>query len=150
MIVLVAKDRADFFDVYYEPQGQVLAPVTFYHEQYYRSMGARLYNFGGEEWVPLESTVISWEERNLLDTQGNRVRAKVITDQKTFSTYEQALAFLEDHSNFRIAGSNRFLSPVPLEKLEHYEVVYKSPTTVLSRGEDTISRVEVFEYRGGE
>jgi len=35
---------------------------------------------------------------------------------------------------------------VPLEELEHYDLVYKSPTSVLTRGEETISEVEIFEY----
>lgn len=90
-----------------------------------------MYNFIGEEWIPGEITVISWIERELVDVKGNRFKAK---------------AFVEENPVFRIAGRNPFLSPVPLEELEHFELRYKSPTTVTTRGEETIAQVEIFEY----
>jgi len=43
-------------------------------------------------------------------------------------------------------GNDPFVSPVPLEKLEHYQLIHKSPTTAVTRGNETISYVEIFEY----
>lgn len=143
MIEWADKDRDDFFEVYYQRQADKLTPVTIYYPSYYQSMCSRLYNFGGEEWVPDNSTwVISYEER--IDSEGNRF--KEITDVMPFPNYEDARAFVEANPGYRIVGVDPFVSPVPLEKLEHYELVYKSPRIVAIPGEDAISEVEIFEY----
>jgi hypothetical protein len=43
-------------------------------------------------------------------------------------------------------GADPFVSPVPLEEPEHYELIYQSPNPFITRGNETISRVEIFEY----
>lgn len=43
-------------------------------------------------------------------------------------------------------GKDPFASPVPLERLERYELIYKSDSMVMQRGDETISYVEIFEY----
>jgi len=45
-------------------------------------------------------------------------------------------------------GSDPFVSPVPLEKLEHYQPVHHSDTWGAKRGDEIISYyVEIFEYQ---
>ncbi len=76
----------------------------------------------------------------------NRFGIKI--KSSTRATYEKALEFLElqRSSKYRIVGTDPFVSPVPLEELEHYKLEYKSPTTIITRGEETVSQVEIFKY----
>ena len=146
MLEWAGKDESDFFEVYYQkmPSGK-LEPILLYYPEYYQSMSSRLYIFEGEEVVPNDSTwVISYAD------EGKRY--KVITDianeGNPFATYEDAQTYLKLHasSNYRIVGSNQLVSPVPLEELRDYKLVYKSPPPVPGPGEETISEVEIFEY----
>jgi len=146
MVVWAGKNMEDFFDVYYIPQGTSLVPQRLYFSAYYQSMCSRLYNFGGEAWVPPETTVISWKLQEVSDSEGNRFQVKVISDTQSFSSYEQAQLFLSTHTDYEVVGNDPFVSPVPLEKLEHYQLIHKSPTTAVTRGNETISYVEIFEY----
>jgi len=145
MIVWAQKDQDEFFEVYFQrtEEGK-LTPVLVYYPEFYRAMCIRLYNFGGEAVVPANSTlVISYQEKTV-----SGMHYKQITSAQTFPTYEEALAFLEsqESGNYRIVGSNPFTSPVPLEELEHYNLIYKSPNTAVTWGNRTISYVEIFEY----
>src|SRR4030042_4469879 len=125
--------------------------MMLYYPEYYRSMCVRLYSFGGEAWDPDEwiqnnpdkkIQVISFVEKT--DLEGNKYRE--ITDVKQFDTYAKAKAFVGADPDYIIVGTSPYISPVPLEKLEHFELVHKSPTNVVTRGNDTISYVEIFEY----
>ena len=110
-------------------------------------MCSRLFTFGGEEWTPQEIPVVSFTEKYATDLEGNTISIKVISDIKTFTAYKDAEEYVTSNPNYQIIGTEFAMSPVPLEKLEHYDLIYKSPTTVLKRGEDTtISQVEIFEY----
>ncbi len=103
---------------------------------------------GGEAVVPHDSTVvISYEEVKLLTTT-----IKEISSTQSFATYEEAQAYLESQTapNYRIVGEDPFISPVPLEELEHYKLVYRSDPAVVEaiaeQVEEPISYVEIFEY----
>jgi len=142
------KDQDEFFKVYYvsSPQGE-LEPILLYHPGYYKSMCSRLYNFGGEAVVPANSTlVISYQD--LVDERGNKY--KVITDLandgKAFATYEEAEAFVDDHPDYIIVGLDPFVSPVPLEELEHYELVHEPAPTWISPLNRSFPYVRIFKY----
>ena len=72
----------------------------------------------------------------------------MIDDLQNFVTYEEAETYVESQgsSYYEIVGRDPFVSPVPLEKLEHYELIYQSDTVLVQRGEETVSSVEIFEY----
>ena len=146
MIKWSGKNESDFYEVYYKQEGMQLIPTMYYHPAFYQSMCSRLYIFGGKEWVPQQSLVVSLTTREVLDTEGNTLSASIITDEKTFPTYDDAKAFIDANPDYLIVGTDPFLSPVPLEELEHYQLIYKSPSTVATRGAETISYVEIFEY----
>jgi asparagine N-glycosylation enzyme membrane subunit Stt3 len=147
MAVAAGKDKSQFSDVFYQiTQTGTPQAVILYYPEYYESMCSRLYLFGGQQWIPEQVTVISWDERYLTTDGGSPFQAKVITDQKSFTTYDSAKAFVDAHPDYRIMGSNPLSSPVPLEKLEHYKLIHRSPTSVAQRGNETICAVEVFEY----
>jgi hypothetical protein len=90
--------------------------------------------------------VVSWTERELTSTEGNTFKAKVISDQKTFPTYDSAKAFVDADQDYRIVGTDLLVSPVPLEKLEHYKLIHQSPSVVATQQSENISYVEIFEY----
>jgi dolichyl-diphosphooligosaccharide--protein glycosyltransferase len=146
MAIWAGESQSQFFEVYYQRTAEAeLSPIMLYYPEYYQSMCSRLYNFGGEAVVPSDSTwVISYAERT--DAKGNRY--KEITTAKLFSTYEEAKAFLDSQTspNYRIVGADPFVSSVPLEELAHYELIHKSDSTAVERGDETISYVEIFEY----
>jgi dolichyl-diphosphooligosaccharide--protein glycosyltransferase len=147
MVVWAGKNQSQFFDVFYQgTQAGTLQPVILYYPEYYQSMCSRLYLFGGKEWVPQQTLVVSWNERELTSTEGNTFKAKVISDQKTFPTYDSAKAFVDADQDYRIVGTDPLVSSVPLEKLEHYKLIHQSPSVVAIQQSENISYVEIFEY----
>ncbi len=96
--------------------------------------------------VPKSSTwAISYDER--VDERGNKYR--VITgagnEGLPFPTYEEAKAFVDDHPDYIIVGAHPFISPVPLEEMEHYELIYESASKI-EWGDEVISYVKILEY----
>jgi len=138
MLTWAGKNESDFYDIYYAPVGGgELQLVRLFYPSFYNSTVVRLYNFDGQAVVPSENAtaVFSYQER--VDIQGRSY--KEITSWRPFSSYEEARDFIADHAseNYRIVGLDPFNSPVPLEKLEHYRLVYASSSP---------SPVKIFEY----
>ncbi len=147
MAVWAGKNQSQFFDVFYQStQTGTFQAVMYYFPEYYQSMSSRLYLFGGQEWVPQQITVISWKQEQLTSTNGSTFQAKVVTDQQSFTSYDTAKAFIDTHPNYQIVSSNPLVSPVPLQKLQHYELIHQSPTIVASQQSGNISQVEIFQY----
>jgi len=116
------------------------------YPEYYQSMCSRLYIFGGQAVVPVNSTwALSYVEG--IDEGGNKYKEiiGVANEGDAFPTYEEAKAFVDDHPDFIIVSLDPFASPVPLEKLDHYELVNESVQTI-TWGEEEISYVKIFEY----
>jgi len=130
-----------FYEVYYQPaQAGKLEPIPYFYATYYRSTVVRLYNFDGEAVEPEDSIiVISWEEK--LSQEG--VWYKEITSSESFSTYEEAEAYIssQELGNYKIVGTDPFTCPVPLEEMTHYRLVYSSP----QKWQDKPA-VKIFEY----
>ncbi len=138
MVTWAGKNESDFYDIYYAPVGGgELQPWRLFYPSYYNSTVVRLYNFDGQAVVPSENATIVLSYREMVDRQGRSY--KEITSWKPFSSYEEARDFIAGHAseNYRIVGLDPFNSPVPLEKLEHYERVYASSSPY---------PVKIFEY----
>lgn len=121
-----------------------LEPVTVYYPEYYRSMSTRLYNFKGEAVVPQNtSRVITCEDK--IDSSGKKYKRIIFS--KLFATYEEAEAYCLNNPKSKIISSDPFISPVPLEKLEHYSLVYGSENVVNRNNDRKISYVQIFEYK---
>jgi hypothetical protein len=82
----------------------------------------------------------------LTATDGSTFVAKVISDQKSFSTYDAAKEFVDANVNYLIVSSSPLDSPVPLEKLEHYKLIHQSPSVVVTQQRGNLFEVEIFEY----
>jgi oligosaccharyl transferase (archaeosortase A-associated) len=138
------KDRSEFFDTYYVAQDGMLKSMIVFYPEYYRSLAVRLYNFDGKQVTPQNSTVIYYREG--ISEEG--IAYKEITEVKYFPTYEEAEAYVasQESGNYRIAGNNMFTTPVPLEAVEDYKLVYGSSGSITMPGLDPIPEVKIFEY----
>ena len=72
--------------------------------------------------------VISYQIRVTAEGIGYRE----ILSEKESSSCEEAEAYIasQKSGNFRIVGTDPVLSPVPLEELKHYKLVYGSEDSV--------------------
>jgi dolichyl-diphosphooligosaccharide--protein glycosyltransferase len=144
IVTWAGKEESEFYDIYYEPQENQLAPRVVFYPEYYRTLSTRLYNFDGKAVTPVSSIVISFRQ-NL--SQGGIIY-KEITDVKQFGSYEEAGAYVssQNSANYRIVSDNPFISPVPLEALEHYRLIYSSESQVEQPGVGAVPEVKIFEY----
>jgi len=149
MAVIAGENEADFFEIVHTEQG---LPVSVYYPEYYETIVSRLYNFKGEAWDPdawvdeedPSTKIRAWSFRTGRDSAGNPV--KVAADEELFDTYREARAFVDDNPDYRLVGTKPLVSPVPLEGLDNYKLVYESPTIMSKRGDESFSEVAVFEF----
>jgi dolichyl-diphosphooligosaccharide--protein glycosyltransferase len=136
-----------FFDVFYEVRGTQMAPVLLFYPEYYRSFVVRLYNFDGKGVVPESATVISYAEK----AGPGGVAYKVISSTRSFKSYEEAVAnvLARKGEKVKIVGSHPLVSPVPLEPLRDYRLVYRSKGSRMV-GEKAVAELKVFEYAGSK
>ena len=130
---------SDFYEICYAPVGGgEMQPVRVFYPGYYNSIVVRLYTFNGQAVVPAANDTVVISYRESLDQRGNPY--KELTTWKPCASYEEAVEFVSAHpaGNYRIAGVDPTKSPVPLEKVEHYQLIYTAPG----------NSVKIFEYTG--
>jgi hypothetical protein len=127
------KQPTDFFAVYWSPQDN--SQHLYIYPEYYRSLAVRLYNFDGKAVTPTKSVVISYQDGEVLS-------------EKEFSSYEEAEAYISSQKsgNYRIVGTDPMVSPVPLEELQHYKLVYSSQDLVAISDTGQIPAIKIFEF----
>ncbi|MBA7624652.1 hypothetical protein ES703_32063 [subsurface metagenome] len=138
------REPTEFFDLYYQSrEGRRQAVLVFYPE-YYHSLSTRLYNFDGKAVTPQSSWVISYQER--MSPEGELI--KEITSSKEFSSYEEAVAYVssQESANYKIVSDNPFVSPVPLDAVKHYQLVYSSESCKMQPGVGMVPVIKIFEY----
>jgi len=143
--IYAGSSAENFYAIYYPLQGGGLEPVPIFYPEYYRSLVVRLYNFNGDEVIPKASTVVSYEER--LSQEG--FAYKQITSVESFAGYKEAEDYVANQKsgNYRIVGTNPFVSPVPLEKVDQYKLVYSSESSRIEPySSNIIPEVKIFEY----
>jgi oligosaccharyl transferase (archaeosortase A-associated) len=134
----------DYYDSYYVPQEEGNAQhVSFFYPSYYQSAVARLYNFDGKAVVPKENAaiVLSWQ----WDTSTEGQRLKKVIGSWAFNSYEDAEVYIasQQTGNYVLGNNNPFVSPIPLEEMQSYELVYSSPQTTNNQ-----AYIKIFEYTG--
>jgi len=141
------QEPADYMGKYLIPRDQGYEWATFYGVPYYQSMCSRLYNFGAEAVEPNNSTwAITFTES--VDSAGNsyRVLTGAANEGRPFHTYDEAQAFIDANPEYIIVGITPFLSPIRLEELEHFDMVYDpAPANIASYGIQ-FPYVRIFEY----
>ena len=120
-----------------------MVPITLFYPEYYRSMSTRLYNFDGKAVTPDTLQVISYQET--ASSEGEVI--KQITSVKSFSSYQEAAAYIagQQSANYKIVSNNPLISPVPLEALEHYNLIHASDVPISLANGKTIPAVTIFE-----
>ena len=141
------QEQTKYFDTYLEPhpdEANTLVGAVYLHPEYYRSLGVRLYNFDGKPVTPEQVKVVSFQVRPL--KEGGTI--KVIDDEQFFPGYEEAQSYIaeQESGQFQIVGESPFLSPVPLEALQNYKLVYSSPESTYFPGLGNVPTVKIFEY----
>jgi len=131
----------DFYEVYYLPTEEGGQWIQLYYPAYYNSIAVRLYNFDGKAVTSTQPIVMSYEEK---EYRGEKY--KEITWGQYFPSYEDAQAYVASQTsgNYRIVGEDPFSSPVPLEKLNSYELVYPLEVTT------NTTTVKIFKYLGSD
>ena len=147
LIFWAKQDTAKYYDIYLQPHPEeknLLVGTLFLYPEYYRSLAVRLYNFDGQAVTPEEVEVISYQERPFKG--GGTI--KLVENKQFFPSYEEAESYIAEQKTgqFRIVGESPFTSAVPLEKLEHFKLVYSSPDSIIQPGGDNVSLVKIFEY----
>ncbi len=141
------QDPADYASQYFYSTQEGTQVITLWGVPYYQSMCTRLYNFGAEAVEPNNSTwAITYTES--VDSAGNsyRLLTGFANEGRPFPTYDAAMAFIEDNPEYIIVGGHPFISPIPLEEPEHFEMVYSTPEVNLPNYNMKFSYVRIFEY----
>jgi len=139
-------DESQFYDVYYVPQEDKLVPVRLFYPEYYRLLSTRLYNFDGKAVTPEFSIVITYEDK----VSNGGTPYKQITDAEPFPSYQEAVAYAasQQSANYRIVSPSQFISPVPLETVRDYKLVYSANSTLVETDAGMVPQVKIFEYTG--
>lgn len=157
MVVWSGKNESDFYDSWYreangelrtynDPGSRIPEFQTFY-PSYYKSMCARLYNFGTAAVVPNNSSfAISYTEKTDEHGKTYKVITGVANSGNAFPNYEEAEKFIEDNPGYIIVGLDPYSSSIPMEALTGYKLIYSSPSIVIQRANRNLSYVEIFEY----
>lgn len=131
-----------YYDVFLQQQNNQYVPTILFYPEYYRTMVARLYNFDGRAVIPDTVSVIEYKEITVQDGR----RFKEINEIKKFNSYDAAQQFIkENNKNYIIVGDDPYKSPVPLDELKGYKLVYNSNEKV-STGSILQSEIKIFEY----
>ncbi len=144
VVTWAERGQDEFIGTYYLPREGKLMPVQLFYPEYYHSLIVRLYNFDGQAVTAESPAVIAYDEK--VDRAGNRYRQ--ITGVEEFSSYQEALDYVESQgsANHRIVGINPFVSPVSLEAVQNYKLVYSSKSGVSHPDKGMIPEVKIFEY----
>ncbi|MGA2368452.1 MAG: hypothetical protein ABSF74_07785, partial [Dehalococcoidia bacterium] len=141
---LTGKKETDFYELCWQKQGEkYIAKLVFYPE-FYRTMIVRLYDFDGLAVTPQYTTVMTYQDRQLPDGQ----TFKEILGLNNFRSYSDAEAFIssQKEGQYRIVGTDPIVSPVPLEQLKEYKLVYQSTQKASSGSPTLLPAVKIFQY----
>ncbi|MFC2067687.1 oligosaccharyl transferase, archaeosortase A system-associated [Chloroflexota bacterium] len=144
MANFASSDRSEFYDYYYQPIGGSLVPVQLFYPEYFQSLASRLYNFNGAAVTTVNPIVITYEQKVSRESEPY----KEITSLKSFDSYEEAKAYTANikSGNYRIGSRRPHISPVPLNALEHFQLIYSSEDSLIHSETGTEQSVKIFEY----
>ena len=134
----------EFIDTYIVSYENEQIPVRVFLPEYYRTPLVRLQIFDGKSVPEGAPVVLSYEERY----GDNGAVLRYVTNIKEFSSYQEALSFIDgqDSGNHVIVGINPFSSPIPLEEVEGFNLIYGSEPIIPQEGMKPYSEVKIFEY----
>jgi len=116
----------ELFDTYYIASDGKFSPVLLSYPEYYRTFAVRLYNFNGVDYTPQQSTVIEFNPSTM-----------ILNKVDVYPIYEEAVQYVG--LGQRLVGTSPFISPVPLDAISTYTLVYESEHKI-----NGVSEVKVF------
>ena len=139
-------DQSEYYEVYYAPRDNQMAPVFLFYPTYYRSLGVRLYNFEGKAVTPEGTAVINFEQK--VSREGTPY--KQIVGVENFATFKEAQDYVASQKlpRYRIVSNNPFVSPVPLEAVEQFKLVHSEGSVTLGAPNTGTPEIKIFEYKG--
>jgi len=140
---LVGKQEGDYYELCWRQSEGKYNPLLVFYPGYYRTMVVRLYNFDGKAVAPSSTMVMAWQERQLPDGQ----KFKEITELRQFRSYAEAESYIEGQAqgNYSVIGTDPLASPVPLEALAGYKIVYQSKETGGVGSSTRLPAIKIFE-----
>lgn len=131
-----------FIESYEVTSNNKLISAQYFYPQYFQSLAVRLYFYDGNEVSPANTSVISYVEK----TSQDGVLYKQVLSTSTFPSYDAANAYIAKQvsGNYKIVSQSPFTSPIHLDSLQHYKLVYSS--TQLSSLIPGMPAVKIFEY----
>jgi len=138
--------RDNYFETCWQNQDGVMKPITLFYPDYYNSFIVRLYMFDGKAVTPEKTTVVSLSEVTTTDGQ----TYKEITDAHVFDNYAEAEAYCNSHEKdgYQIVGLSPFSSPVPLEAIQNYRLIYTSVASTDHPGIKEATPIKIFINMG--
>ena len=138
------KEETDFYELCWQKQGDKYVPKLVFYPEFYRAMIVRLYDFDGLAVTPQYTTVMTYQDQQLPGGQA----FKEILGYKNFKNYSDAQAFVssQQQGQFKIIGTDPLVSPVPLEQLTDYKLVYSSTQKASSGSLTLLPAVKIFQY----
>ncbi len=134
----------DFFERYeIQAKDGSWKPVTLFYQSYFETLAIRLYldlglgnRSGRSTWVFEYQTV----------EQGDGTVVKRIVRARRFARPDQAVQAMREPSEYekRIASTDPFEPPLPVERLRTIRPIYQSPTPTARRAWGNLTRIEVF------
>ncbi len=143
MATWAGKGQSEFFGAYWSATQQ--SYIVYLYPEYYQSMAVRLYNFDGKSTAETNPRVISY--RTVGNPNGTSY-TEVLSEMK-FDTYQEAEAYIASQSSgdYRIVGVDPLASPMPLEELGDYRLVYSSGGQASISNLRQIPAVKIFELK---
>ena len=137
------KEETDFYELCWQKQGDKYVPKLVFYPEFYRAMIVRLYDFDGLAVTPQYTTVMTYHQQ----LPGGQA-FKEILGYKNFKNYSDAQAFVssQQQGQFKIIGTDPLVSPVPLEQLTDYKLVYSSTQKASSGSLTLLPAVKIFQY----
>jgi dolichyl-diphosphooligosaccharide--protein glycosyltransferase len=147
------RDNVQYIDVMYQRRADGSeAPRMVYYPDYYRTMLARLYAFGGHGVEPRGGAYVAIYSEESARFGGRR---KVLRSLTPAMSYEDALHMAAGVTSgiARVVGIDPFRTCVPVDALTSLSLVHESPTTdprTASAADDQTGAsphlVRIFEY----
>jgi asparagine N-glycosylation enzyme membrane subunit Stt3 len=145
ILTWAGKSHNDFIDYYYLSREDKSGWIQVWKPEYYQSFVVRLFNFNSEEVTEVLPVVLTYVEK--IDPDGNAYREA--TSFQEFHNYEDAVKFVEsqESGNHVIVGISPFISPIKLEKIDGFNMVYSSSQLVDEESKEEVPEVKIFEYK---
>jgi len=134
-----------YYGLFYQPQGDQLAPVEVYKDPFFETMTARLFFFDGSETPVTNAVAIAYQI-----AEENGTQFPVIVEQpKISANYSDLLNYVnESKSRGYLAeivtpdDPTSISTSVPIEALKHFRLVHESESTVTNDGQKYVKTFE--------